>query len=112
MSAHSGRSRRDKLRQERQEALREQLAAQGHLQHVTDLLEETLNLEPSDTSDFILKRNMQVVDKKLSLIKKYCPDLSNLQVQADVENRTTLVDLSGGKLEKALGDNEPGDSSI
>lgn len=103
-SQHDGKSRKDKLRQERQEALREQLSKQGHLQHVVELLDETSKLTPGEESEFIMKRNDLVIKHKLSLIKKYIPDLSNLAVQADVEQKTILIDLSGGKLDKATDD--------
>ena len=91
----TGRSRANRNREVRQEALREQLQAQGHLQHVVELLNESSNLQLSKESDFILKRNMAVIDRKLSLIKKYCPDLQNFQLQADIETKTILIDLSG-----------------
>lgn len=91
----SGQSRANKNKQIRQEALREQLQAQGHLQHVVELLNESSNLQLSEESDFILKRNMQIVDRKLKLINKYCPDLQSMQINADVETKTILIDLSG-----------------
>ena len=91
----SGQSRANKNKQIRQEALREQLQAHGHLQHVVELLNESSNLQLSEESDFILKRNMQIVDRKLKLINKYCPDLQSMQINADVETKTILIDLSG-----------------
>ena len=95
-----GKSRANRLRHERQEALREQLQAQGHLQHVVDLLTEMALLTgPSEESDFILKRNGEVVKHKLSLIKKYCPDLQNIAHEGEIEQKTILVDLSGEQQE-------------
>lgn len=64
----------------RQEALRDQLEAQGHVQHVTDILndlrspvykknEVEIAYEPID-----IQRLKVVVDTKLKLINKYLPD--------------------------------------
>lgn len=41
------------------------------------------------------------------LLKKVLPDLSNVEMQAEVSTRPILIDLSGGKLKQAMaGDNE------
>ena len=58
----------------RQEALREQLQAQGHVQHVVDLVgkiqDETQPIEAD-----ILNRYKIVLDAKFKLIDKYLPSL-------------------------------------
>jgi len=68
----------------RQKALREQLSAQGHVQHVIDICVElnTLDakLEPSD-----IQRKKIVIDTKLSLIKKYLPDLKPVSPTVEFE---------------------------
>ena len=97
----SGQSHANKRRAEQQEALRERLANGGHLQDVIEKLKEINNLDPPDEgAEFTLKKTDIYIKHKMSLVKKYIPDLSNLAVQADVENRTVLVDLSGGDLDK------------
>lgn len=56
----------------RQEALREQLAAQGHVQHVVDILnklsDETLEIEAN-----MVNRYKITLDNKFKLIDKYLP---------------------------------------
>ena len=58
----------------RQEALREQLSAQGHVQHVVDLVgkiqDETISIEAE-----MLNRYKIVLDAKFKLIDKYLPSL-------------------------------------
>ena len=70
----------NKNRRMRQEALREQLSAQGHVQHVVDisnkLQELSEALEPTD-----IQRLKIAAEIKLKLISKYAPDLK----QADID---------------------------
>lgn len=62
----------------RQEALREQLSAQGHVQHVVDICSELNDLGiPLEATD--IQRKKIVLDTKLALIKKYCPDLKAIE---------------------------------
>ena len=76
---------RDKNRRIRKEALREQLQAQGHVQHVFDiakkLQDEYISLESSQIS--ALK---SAADIKLKLINKYLPDLKAVEVEGNVSN--------------------------
>ena len=80
--ARSGHSRADENRAIRQEALREQLSSQGHVQHVIDICEElntlTTHLEPIEVT-----RKKIVLDTKLKLINKYLPDLKNTEISND-----------------------------
>lgn len=66
----------------RQEALREQLSAQGHVQHIIEICKElntlTTKLEPSD-----ITRKKIVIDTKLSLLKKYLPDLKAMELTGE-----------------------------
>ena len=75
-------SRAHKNRAVRQEALREQLANQGHLQHIIDLLAEIENLDKELDANQINRLKI-VVDTKLSLLKKYLPDLKAVEVTGD-----------------------------
>jgi len=96
----SGQSHANKRRAEQQDALRERLSAGKHLEHVIDKLEEIMSLDhSSEGAEFTLKKTDIYIKHKMSLVKKYMPDLSNLAVQADIESRTVLVDLSGGELD-------------
>ena len=75
-------SRAHKNRAVRQEALREQLASQGHLQHIIDLLVEIENLDKELDANQVNRLRI-VVDTKLSLLKKYLPDLKAVEVTGD-----------------------------
>jgi len=69
-------------KQVRQEALREQLSAQGHVQHVVDILDEIKDLKRDlDSND--LARYKVVLDTKLKLISKYLPDLKSVEHTGD-----------------------------
>lgn len=66
----------------RQEALRDQLAAQGHVQHVVEIL--TQLIEPKEAFEAIdLQRYKLIIDTKLALIKKYLPDLKQIELTGE-----------------------------
>ena len=63
----------------RQEALREQLASQGHVQHVVEIVNKLI--EPSEEfTSLDLQRNKLIIDTKLALIKKYLPDVKQIEM--------------------------------
>ena len=69
----------------RQEALRKQLANQGHIQHIIEILDELR--EPSvEITSLELQKNKLIIDTKLSLIKKYLPDVKQVEISGDQEN--------------------------
>lgn len=76
---------KNRNRRIRQEALREQLEKQGHIQHVVDLLEKLSNEESEVNSD-MLQRYKLVIDTKIKLISKYLPDLKSTEIVGDPEN--------------------------
>ena len=85
----------------RQEALREQLANQGHVQHVVENLEEMRKLDGTqDTDKFNLDKLKIINEQKMKLINKYLPDLSNMAISQEVEHTVskpipiTVVDAS------------------
>lgn len=84
-------------RELRQETLREQLAAQGHEQHVLEMLEDLRNLERElDTQE--VNRIKIVIDTKLKLLNKYLPDLKATEITGDLSVsplREILDDISG-----------------
>lgn len=66
----------------RQEALREQLSSQGHVQHVVEMLNEIQDLQRDlDAND--LARYKVAIDTKLKLIGKYLPDLKSVEHTGD-----------------------------
>ena len=72
----------NKNRSVRKEALREQLSAQGHVQHVVDILYEIKDLR-KDLDQQDLARYKVVLDTKLKLISKYLPDLKSVEHTGD-----------------------------
>ena len=69
----------------RQEALREQLTQQGHVQHVVDILGK-LSDEKVKVSDEMLDRYKVVLPNKLKLISKYIPDLKAVEIEGNLSN--------------------------
>tara|TARA_R110002020_G_scaffold237953_1_gene450300 strand:+ start:83 stop:382 length:300 start_codon:yes stop_codon:yes gene_type:complete len=92
-------TRLHKNRRVRQEALREQLSNQGHLQHVVDILEEIQNADLMENEK--LSRLKVVIDTKMRLINKYLPDLKSTEITGDVDNPITLLleKVSGNTIE-------------
>ena len=77
----------------RQEALREQLSAQGHLQHVIDICEELNKLTvPMEATE--VNRKKIVIDTKLKLITKYLPDLKSTELTGPDGGPVQLADVS------------------
>lgn len=78
-----------KNRKIRQEALRDQLQAQGHLQHLVDiatkLREQHIDLEA--TSITSLKA---AADLHCKMINKYLPDLKSVEITGDEDNPVAM----------------------
>jgi len=68
-----GQSRAQMIRQERRDSLRELLRAQGHEQHVLELLEQLRNLD-QELDSIKVQRLSKVIDTKMKIIAKYLPD--------------------------------------
>lgn len=66
-------------RKVRQEALREQLAAGGHVEHVIDLVQKIANLD-EEIDALSIQRLKAAADIKLKLIAKYLPDLKQTEM--------------------------------
>ena len=82
MTLKSGTTRAQDNRRIRQDALREQLAKQKHVEHVIDLRKK------ADDSDLELdslriQRIKLSIDTRLALIKKYLPDLKQIEVTGE-----------------------------
>jgi len=87
----------------RQEALRDQLSAQGHVQHVIEISNKLYDLD-DELDQLKITRLKAAADIKLKLITKYLPDLKQIELDANLHgDRPLLIDLSGGKLIEALG---------
>lgn len=78
-----GKSRADENKAIRQEALREKLAAGGHIDHVIDisnkLADLTQVLEPAD-----VVRLKAAADIKKGIIAKYIPDLRSIEHTGEI----------------------------
>lgn len=72
-------TRAQKNRAIRQEALREQLQQQGHVQHIVDILEK-LKDPKQEVDQQMTARYKIVIDSKLKLLNKYLPDLKATEV--------------------------------
>ena len=84
----SGGSRSALNKEVRQKALREQLTAQGHVQHVVDMLDEMVDLAT------IPERQQQlnmVITQKLKLINKYLPDLKAIEMNVGGEVKQYVI---------------------
>ena len=74
----------------RQEALREQLSAQGHVQHVVDIAKK-LKDPKCEIND--IQRVKLAVDIHLALIKKYLPDLKAVEISGPGENGALTIEI-------------------
>ena len=72
----------NKNRAIRQQALREQLSKQGHVQHVIDIAEKLTDLENALDSTQV-QRLKSAAEIKLKLIGKYLPELKAVQHSGD-----------------------------
>lgn len=80
----SGISRANSNKAIRQKALREQLAAQGHVQHINDIAEKLGNLE-DDLDPVEITRLVKTAEIKLKLVNKYLPDLKAIEHSGEVK---------------------------
>ena len=94
-SNQSGMSRANRNKAVRQEALREQLANGGHLQHIIDISKQLSDLD-AELEATNITRLKYAADIKLKLLNKYLPDLKAVEIQAEVDGNITI---SWGKAE-------------
>lgn len=78
----SGQSRAQANREIRREALREQLQSQGHVQHVVDCIEKLQDLG-NELDNTQVTRLDKAINHRLSLIKKYLPDIKQTELTGD-----------------------------
>jgi hypothetical protein len=72
-------TRAQKIRGEKQDAIRAKLATGGHIQHVETILTELMDKEVQIDS-LGLQRRKLAIDTKLALIKKFLPDLKSVEI--------------------------------
>lgn len=73
---------KDRNRRIRQEALREQLAAGGHVQHIVEIAQKLSN-EHIELDPTMISRLKAAADIKCKLINKYLPDLKAVEVTGE-----------------------------
>ena len=95
--AKSGESRAEANRRIRQEALREQLAAKGLIQHVLEISDKLADLDEELDSNQV-NRLKSSADIKAKLINKYLPDLKAMELTGE----------DGGPLKVVIGDKDAG----
>jgi hypothetical protein len=97
MSAR-GVTRKELNRKVRQEAQREQLQAQGHIQHVLEIVEEVNDLSrPMESID--LQRKKVVIDTKLKIINKFLPDVKQQEIIDNTDVDKAMDKLTDAELE-------------
>lgn len=82
--ASNGRSRADENRAIRQEALREQLASGGHVQHVLEISNKLLDLE-DELNATQANRLKAAADIKLKIIDKYLASLKAVEMSGELK---------------------------
>lgn len=83
------RTRAQENRAIRQEALREQLAGQGHVQHVVEITEKLCNLG-DDLDQLAVTRLKAAADIKMKLIGKYIGDVKAVEVTGEGGESLTI----------------------
>ncbi len=80
----------NKNRRVRQDALREQLSQQGHVQHVIDIARQLM--EPEGKLEALdITRLKAAADIKQKLIAKYLPDTKFVEIEADIQGDVTFT---------------------
>lgn len=89
----SGETRANANRRIRQEALREQLSQQKHVEHVIDISEKLIDLE-EELDTLKIQRLKAGAELKLKLINKYLPDVRSVELSSDPDNPQQHVVMS------------------
>lgn len=74
-----GTTAKHRNRRIRQEALREQLAAQGHEQHLIETLKKLADLD-EEYDSLEIQRLKIAADLRIKLMAKYLPDLKSTEI--------------------------------
>jgi hypothetical protein len=84
-------------RKVRQEALREQLSAQGHVQHIVDIVDKLRDPDEQIESDMVARYKISI-DTKLKLVSKYLPDIKAIEITNTDDVEKQLDQLSDAEL--------------
>lgn len=83
---------RDKNRRIRQEALREQLANGGHLQHIIDIANK-LSDESQEIDTQMQARLKAAADIKLKLVNKYLGDIRQTELKNSEDGNGLVIQV-------------------
>lgn len=95
--AASGRSRANENKRIRQEALREQLSQQGHVQHVVEISEKLRDLN-TKLEAVEIQRLKAAADLKIKLIDKYLPTEKPVEHSGLIETYQRASELTDDQL--------------
>ena len=70
--------RERETKKKQREHLREKLSNQGHIQHINQILSDMMSVEQIEAIQ--LQKNKVIIDTKLALIKKFLPDLKQVEI--------------------------------
>ena len=74
----------------RQEALRDQLSSQGHVQHVVDSINKLEQLDSAlDATE--VQRIRAAIDSRLKLVDKYLPSLKSIELTGDEDSPIAIA---------------------
>lgn len=80
-----GKSRANQNKELRQEALRESLAAGGHIQHVIDISNRLSNIDSEELTATDANRLKAAADIKLKIVDKYLASLKSVEMAGGLE---------------------------
>jgi hypothetical protein len=92
-----GTTRANKNKVIRQEALRQQLASQGHLQHIIDL-HGKLTDKDNEIDPAMVQRIKIVMESKHKLVDKYLPTPKQIEIRED----NGMEDMTEDELDAAI----------
>lgn len=78
----SGQTPAQKMREDRRETLREQLSNQKHLEHAVDMIKELADLD-NELEPISVTRLDKAIGHKLSIVRKYLPDIKAVEITGD-----------------------------
>ena len=83
---------KNRNRRVRQEALREQLANQKHVEKAVDLIGK-LEKEADELEPIMVQRLKIALDARFKLINKYLPDTKQVEFSGDPDNPVTIAEV-------------------
>lgn len=92
----SGQSRAEANKAIRQEALRQQLAGQGHIQYVVENINKIEALDPTGGNETALELNIikTANEQRMKLVNKYLPDLKSTEITGEGGGAININDMS------------------